>query len=154
MGPQMRRKDRQLTAAEAEAILRAGEYGVLATVCADGTPYGLPLSYAYAQGRLYFHHTAQTSLLRENVGGAARASFTVVGATEVLPGKFSTRYESAIAVGTLREAEDKYAGLLRLVEKYSPAYREEGQRYAAASLDKVVVYELVIEQLTGKARRT
>ncbi len=149
----MRRTDRQLSREEAEQILRENQYGVLSTVCADGRPYGLPISYAYAGGKLYFHHTAAESLLRENIGGQARACFTVVGKTRLLPEKFSTQYESAIAFGIIRESEDKTEGLLRLVEALSPAFMEQGRRYAAAAQDRVVVYEFEIEELTGKARR-
>lgn len=149
----MRRTDRQLPWEEAEQILRENQYGILSTVCADGTPYGLPLNYAYAEGKLFFHHTAAESLLRENIGGQARACFTVVEKAQLLPDQFSTRYESAIAFGTVRESDDKMGGLLRLVEALSPAFMERGRRFAASALDQVVVYEFEIERLTGKARR-
>ena len=151
MKKEMRRKDRQIP--EAEKILRENQYGILSTVCADGYPYGLPLSYAYEDGKLYFHHTSEDGLLRENVTGETRACFTVVGGTELLPAKFSTKYESVIAFGKIRESADKVGALMRLVKKMSPDYVEKGKRYAEASLEQVSVYEFEIEQMTGKARR-
>lgn len=152
MQREMRRKDRQLTQAAAEKILRENVYGVLSTVCADGRPYGVPMSYAYDGGRLYFHHTAAGGLLGENVPGPVKACFTVVGRTKLLPASFSTDYESVIAFGTLRPAADKEAALMRLVQRLSPDHVEQGKAYIAAAASRVSVYELQIEQLTGKAR--
>ena len=43
---EMRRKDRLLDSADAVEILKNGEYGVLATVTEDGSPYSVPMSYA------------------------------------------------------------------------------------------------------------
>lgn len=37
---EMRRKDRMLTDEEAYKLLKETEYGVLSTICPDGTPYG------------------------------------------------------------------------------------------------------------------
>ena len=153
MRKEMRRKDRQLAPEEAEAILLAGKYGVLSVICGDGCPYGLPISYAYEDGKLYFHHTAEPGLLNDSVSGEVRACFTVVGNTELLPEKFSTKYESVIAFGKLRKSEDKLGGLMRLVRKLSPDFEEKGRRYAESSLDEVTVYEFEIGQMTGKARR-
>jgi nitroimidazol reductase NimA-like FMN-containing flavoprotein (pyridoxamine 5'-phosphate oxidase superfamily) len=153
MEREMRRKDRQLTRGEAETILRENEYGVLSTVCRDGYPYGLPISYVYADGKLYFHRTAEDGLIRDNIGGGRKACFTVVGKTQLLPEKFSTVYESAIAFGTVRESSDKRGILMRLVERFSPAYLEKGKAYAESAASKTAVYEFEIEQLTGKARK-
>lgn len=44
---EMRRKDRLLDSADAVEILKNGEYGVLATVTENGSPYGVPMSYAF-----------------------------------------------------------------------------------------------------------
>ncbi len=149
----MRRTDRSLSKEEAEEILRKSQYGVLSTVCADGYPYGVPMSYAWYDGKLYFHHTVESSLLGENILGEVKACFTVVGNTQVLPAKFSTEYESVIVFGRIKESGDKLVGLMKLVEKFSPDYLEQGERYARASADRVKVYEFEIEQVTGKARR-
>ena len=111
------------------------------------------MSYAWYDGKLYFHHTVESSLLGENILGEVKACFTVVGNTQVLPAKFSTEYESVIVFGRIKESGDKLVGLMKLVEKFSPDYLEQGERYARASADRVKVYEFEIEQVTGKARR-
>ncbi len=40
---EMRRKDRKLDSADTLEILKNGEYGVLATVTEDGSPYDVPI---------------------------------------------------------------------------------------------------------------
>lgn len=151
--PEMRRTDRQLKQEEIERILRENTYGVLSTVCEDGYPYGLPINYAYENGKLYFHHAAQAGLLGENAARGEAACFTVTGKTEVLPEQFSTKYESVIAFGRLRESTEKEAVLMRLVKRFSPDFLEQGRQYVQKAADHVKVYEFEIEQATGKARR-
>jgi len=150
----MRRDDRALTEAQAAEILRRGEYGVLSTVSADGQPYGVPVSFAYEEGALYFHCAVEGHKL-DNLASNPRVSFCVVGATEVLPDKFATRYESAIVFGAARElfGDEKQAGLTRLLKKYSADHMEKGQKYIRSDIGKTRVFTLEIESLSGKARR-
>lgn len=150
---EMRRKDRQLSIEEAEHILLNGEYGILSTVGTDGMPYGVPISYVYADNCLYFHCARDMGLKVANLKHQNKVCFTVVGNTDVLPEQFSTKYESAIAFGTVREATDKLIGLTLLQEKYSPEYAQAGKELIAASFEQVAVYEMVVEELTGKGRR-
>lgn len=152
---EMRRKGRQLTPAEAYALLERSEYGVLATVGEDGWPYGVPMSYALEGDTIYLHCARDVGLRCANLAVNPRASFTVVGDTQVLPGEYSTVYESAVALGTVAPAEDRKRGLLALVDKYSSDFRSQGERYAEQSLaaGEVAVYALHVEHLTGKARR-
>lgn len=150
---EMRRKDRQLSTAEAQEILVRGEYGILSTVGADGCPYAIPVSYAYENDTIYFHCAKGTGLKVENMSHQPKVCFTVVGNTEVLPEKFSTKYESAVVFGTAREADDKRIGLTLLQEKYSPDFAELGKQHIESSFDHVEVYEIHAEQVTGKGRR-
>ena len=41
----MHRANRKVSYAQARRILEKAEYGVLSTVCDDGLPYGVPLSF-------------------------------------------------------------------------------------------------------------
>jgi Pyridoxamine 5'-phosphate oxidase len=80
----MRRKDREISEEEALHLLAKGEYGVLSTVGPDGSPYGVPLSYIYREGEIYFHSAIEGRKV-EHLCAGALASFCVVGATEILP---------------------------------------------------------------------
>lgn len=51
----MRRKDRQAGEEDILRILKENVYGVLSTISEDGWPYGVPVSYVYEDGKIYFH---------------------------------------------------------------------------------------------------
>ena len=97
----MRRHDRQTTDAETWDILARGHYCVLSTVDADGTPYGVPVSYAIQGREVVIHTTAQDGHLLENFGRDPRVCATVVATAQAFledPG-ISEAYESVIALG-------------------------------------------------------
>ena len=154
MERKLRRDDRAISDGEAQAILQAGEYGVLSTVSVDGQPYGVPVSYAYVGDVLYFHCAVEGHKL-DNLKDNNKVSFCVVGKTQVLPDKFATNYESVIVFGTAVEVidEEKHAGLVEILKKYSPDFMEKGERYIANDSPKARVYKIVIESMTGKARK-
>lgn len=149
----MRKKEREISREEAEKILKKGEYGILSTI-GEEYPYGVPLSYAYEEGTIYYHGTVEESMKADNIERNPKVCFTVVGDTEVMPGNFTTKYESAIAFGTAKLAtENKRKGLQLFVEKYSSDFMEKGMKYINSDFEKVAIYEIKIEKLTGKARR-
>jgi nitroimidazol reductase NimA-like FMN-containing flavoprotein (pyridoxamine 5'-phosphate oxidase superfamily) len=150
----MRRVDRALSEAEAKVILMGGEYGILSTASIDGQPYGVPFSYSFMGESIYFH-CAREGHVVDNARENDRVSFCVVGKTQVLPEKFSTMYESVVVSGIVSEVsgEEKQKGLLELVKKYSGGYIKEGQKYIENDGDKTRVYKIVIESMTGKAKK-
>ena len=69
---------------------------VLAMSGINGYGYGIPINYVKEGDSIYFHCAPEgykLECLREN----PKVSFTVVGATQIVPGKFTTGYESTIA---------------------------------------------------------
>ena len=51
----MRRIRQQLSDAETVGILERATSGTLALLGDNGYPYAVPISYVYADGKLYFH---------------------------------------------------------------------------------------------------
>ena len=151
--PPMRRKDRALSEAAAIQILKNGEYGILATCGEDGQPYGVPLSYVYHDGKIYFHG-AKTGHKLSNLTYSPKASFTVVGHTQVLQEAFSTVYESAIAFGPVSPVDEsrQAEALMLLAEKYCCDNLTGAAGYIQKMLGHVGVYCMIIQHLTGKAR--
>lgn len=151
---QMRRKDRQLGEEEINMIMEHNQYGVLSTIGKDGMPYGVPLTYIYDGTRIYFHSAVEGHKL-ENITFNQKASFCVVGSTEILPEQFSTRYESVIAFGEMKELldEEKEAVLVKVVERYSADFREKGLKYIQAAKARARVFCLQIDKITGKIRK-
>ena len=154
---EMRRRDRRLDDDGIREILRIGEYGVLATVTAEGQPYSVPMSYAYDEenGAIIMHCTADGGQKIDDILSEPRVCFTVVTGTEVIPERFTTAYRSVNVFGRaelLDDPGDKMRGLMMLVRKYSSDYEVPGTRYAESSLDRVHVIRLHIDECTGKAR--
>lgn len=150
---EMRRKNQSLSAEEAEAVLLRGSAGVLSLSGADGEPYGVPLSYVYDRGKLYFHCAVsghKLELIRQN----PKASFCVIDLDQVIPEAYTTYFRSVIACGTVKILADeagKQGALMLLAQKYSPEKTEEENRRAIAEAwDRVAALEFAIDRLTGK----
>ncbi|MGE5632341.1 MAG: pyridoxamine 5'-phosphate oxidase family protein [Caulobacteraceae bacterium] len=150
----MRRQDREISSAEINCILESGLYGVLSTTGENGYAYGVPLSYAYDNGNIYFHCAIEGGKL-DNIKHNNRVSFCVVSKAEPLPGDFSMRYESVIAFGKAYEVlgDEKREALIMLIKKYSPEYVEQGIDYINRAQEKTEVIKIEIDHITGKARR-
>lgn len=153
---QMRRNERAIAREEVDELLNRCLYGVLSTVCDDGQPYAVPISYAYDGSRIIVHCAQGVGQKLANVQGEPRVCFTVVGDVQTEPGKFTTKYESAIVIGEAHEIEDleeKKAALHLLIDKYSNDFQERGAKYIDGAAAKTCVLEIRILQVTGKARR-
>jgi len=108
---ELRRKDRAaMPDEETRELLRSTEYGVLSILDDEGV-YGLPIYFAMEGDSLYFHSEPVGRKI-DALAGNPRISFCVVGESEVLQEKFSTRYRSVIAFGmaTLIDGEEKRKG--------------------------------------------
>ena len=150
----VRRKDRVMDDAEAWSLLKLGEYGVLSTVDGEGQPYGVPLNYVLIDDALYMH-SAKAGHKLDNIGANSKASFCVMGDTELLDGKFSTRYQSVIVFGTASVlGEDETRGpLAALIAKYFPDEVQQGETYIDKMIHATAVIKVTIDHITGKARR-
>ncbi len=151
---ELRRKDRAITQEEATTLLNSGEYGILSTISESGEPYGIPLSYCIIDNSIYFHCAVVGKKL-EHFKHNNSVSFCVVGNTEILPDKFSTKYESVIASGKIEEVfdDEKQIGLEGLLHKYSPNFLDEGIVYIKRATEKTKVFRINITSLTGKSRK-
>ncbi|MDC7244291.1 MAG: pyridoxamine 5'-phosphate oxidase family protein [Sphaerochaetaceae bacterium] len=150
----MRRKEKQLTAEKSFEIVEKAEWGVLSLVCDGSSPYSIPMSFALDGMKLYLHG-AKEGMKIDLIGSNNAAAFTCVGSTEVIPQKFTTKYESAVICGTIRIVEDeneRYEGLMALVRKYSPGFMEEGKAYIERAFGKTAVLAIDIGEITGKAQ--
>ena len=136
----IRRKDRVLSCDAAWKLLERGEYG---------------FSYAMRDRSLYFH-CAPSGFKLDSLDVCDRVSFCVVGRTEVMPARFTTAYESALAFGRIRRSlpeAERLEALRLLAAKYSPDYRETAEKYIAGSFGRTEVLRLDIEHVTGKGKR-
>ena len=151
----LRREDRRLDDAAAMALLKRGEYGILSTSDKSNRPYGIPVNYVVMEESIFFHCATEGQKL-ENITANKGVSFCVVGKTELLPEKFSTRYESVVVSGSADVIEDNVLikNVLRaLVAKYAPDHIAAGDDYIDRLMDQTAVVRISVEHLAGKARK-
>ncbi len=148
----MRRFKQQLTEEQSIEILRKATAGVLSLCGANGMPYGVPLSHVYHDGKLYFHSALvghKLDLIREN----ANACFTVIAKDEIHPERFTTYFQSVIAIGKIRIVEDDEEKL-RILEilgrRCNPNDAEALAKELKSGASRCHALEMTIESLTGK----
>lgn len=156
MEKEMRRKDRLISREECEKALQEAEYGSLATISADGTPYITPLNFVYKDGALYFHCAKNVGHKMENIAANKKACFSVVDSVNLIPEKFTTTYRSITIFGTVGVVEDqteKRAAIEALAAKLSPDFLEAGIKYVNAAIDDISMLKFEIDHMTGKASK-
>ena len=117
-----------------------------------GYPYGVPLSYVYHNGRLYFH-CAKAGHKLDAIRRERKCSFCVIAQDLVAPEKYTTLFRSVIAFGQVRVLEDageKRAALEALGERFNPGEPESLEKEISSTWNSVCVLEMEIEHLTGK----
>jgi nitroimidazol reductase NimA-like FMN-containing flavoprotein (pyridoxamine 5'-phosphate oxidase superfamily) len=148
---EMRRKDKMLPLSDAKNILANGDFGVLSL--AGEYPYGVPLSYIYEGGAIYFH-CANKGLKLELLEKCDKVCFTVARQYKTIPEKFSVDYESAILFGkaSFVQGEEKTNALKQFFKKYFPVEfnPEEIQKELDNTMGRTVVVKIEIEHLSGK----
>lgn len=149
----MRRKRQQLSETETISILEQSTSGTLALMGDGGYPYAVPISYVYADGRLYFH-SALTGHKVDAIRACEKASFCVVGQDSVQPKQYTTFFRSVIAFGRVHIIEDEKEKLetARLLgRRYNPNDEESLQKEIEHGLSRMLMIRFDIEHMTGKA---
>ena len=151
----IRRRDRALSEAEALSLLRAAEWGVLATVDAAGWPYAVPVNHAVVDGTLIIHCATAGHKL-DNLAFNPKVSYCVVTEAVTLPLELSTRYASAIVFGQaelVTDDRETREALQALGRRFASEHPDLVEREIEKDLFRTAVVRLHMERITGKARR-
>jgi nitroimidazol reductase NimA-like FMN-containing flavoprotein (pyridoxamine 5'-phosphate oxidase superfamily) len=151
----IRRKDRELSEAEALGLLQEAEWGVLATVDEAGWPYAVPVNHAVVDGDLIIHCATAGHKLA-NLAFNPKVSYCAVTQAETLPLELATRYASVILFGRaelLTDAGEKRATLRALGLRFASEHADLVEREIEQDLSRTAVLRIRIERATGKARR-
>jgi len=149
---EMRRKRQQLSEGESIEILQKTTAGTLALLGDNGYPYAVPISYVYADGKLYFH-SALSGHKIDAIRNCDKASFCVIDKDDVHPEKYTTFFRSVIVFGRIHIIEDeqkKLATARLLGDRYNPNQEETLQKELEKGLARMVMIRFDIEHLTGK----
>ena len=148
----MRRLRQQLSEEESIIILRKSTAGTLALLGDNDYPYAVPISYVYADGRLYFH-SALSGHKVDAIHKCDKASFCVIAQDEVHPEKYTTFFRSVIAFGRIHIIEDETEKLetaRMLGNRFNPNQEEALQKELGNGLSRMLMICFDIEHLTGK----
>ena len=148
----MRRKRQQLSEEKSIGILQKSTAGTLALLGDNGYPYAVPISYVYADGKLYFH-SALSGHKIDAIRNCDKASFCVIDKDDVQPEKYTTYFCSVIAFGRIHIIEDhkeKLETARMLGDRYNPNQEEALQKELEKGLSRMVMIQFDIEHLTGK----
>lgn len=150
---EMRLKNQSLSEEEIDEILRSCTSGIMAVIGDNDYPYAVPISYAYKDGKIYFH-CAKSGYKLDGIKKNNKVSFCIVAADNVKAEAFTTYYRSAIIFGSARiltNDNEKRAALECLAEKYSPEFISQGQSMIEKEWNNVCAVEIRVEHKTGKA---
>ncbi|MDR1021432.1 MAG: pyridoxamine 5'-phosphate oxidase family protein [Synergistaceae bacterium] len=149
----MRRKDKQVPdKGWIDDVLTRGEYLFLGLATPDGSPYVLPIGYAYEDGVILLHG-ASKGLKNDLIAANPRVSFNVTLDAELMRdengSEFSFKYRSVTGFGDASEITDidlKNAALASLMGHYGGPHTDITPERGRA----VWVAKIVIRQVTGK----
>lgn len=147
----MRRKRQLLPQAESVAILEKMTNGILALHGDEGYPYAVPVSYVYADGKIYFH-SAMKGHKVDAIVRNEKVSFCVVEQDDIKPAEFTTYFRSVIVFGRaciLTDETEKRAALNLLADKYSPGEPDLSDEIAKG-FGHLLMVRIDIEHMTGK----
>ncbi|MGL5513790.1 MAG: pyridoxamine 5'-phosphate oxidase family protein, partial [Sporomusa sp.] len=108
----MRRGKQQMSAADIAAVMKRCTNGVLACTGDDGYPYAVPLSFAYADGKVYFH-SAKSGHKIDAITGCPKVSFAVIDEDKIVSEEYTTYFRSVIVFGKARitDGDERARGL-------------------------------------------
>lgn len=152
----VRRQDRLLDEARAREILATAEYGYLSMIDLDGKPYGVPVNFVWDGEDSIYIHCASEGKKIDILDPHDQVSFCVVGKVNLLPGQFTTEYESIILTGEATICtydEERMHALELLIDKLSPMHKEIGMKYVKKSFYRTEIVRLDITEFSGKCKK-
>lgn len=154
----MRRKDRMMDKDFALSVIDRAEYGTLATINEDGSPYCIPLSMARENDNIYFHSAMEGHKL-ENIRRNPNVCLSFTGEVRVPPvtvDTFTTEFESAVVFGTASVVEnpmERKAALRLISEKFAPESMPFFEQAAEKALNITCIVRIDIKEITGKRKK-
>jgi nitroimidazol reductase NimA-like FMN-containing flavoprotein (pyridoxamine 5'-phosphate oxidase superfamily) len=91
----------------------------------------------------------KVSAMQKNPWGCA----VIIGDNEIIPEKLGRHYKTVIVEGAIELIDDpasKRQVMTWVVERKSPDYMDRGQRVIEKMLDRVLVYKMSMEIVSGK----
>jgi len=142
----------EMTSKEVEQFLTCARVGRLGLCLEDGSPYVVPVGYAYADGKIFFH-TCNKGLKMDGLRRNANVCFEV---DEALSD--ASMFKSVIVFGTAEIISDKekmIPYLQKLIDKYRvpesfDKYMSKPERNRENELEAVRICVITPKKITGR----
>ena len=166
---EMKKKDLEMDKHFAYSIIDKADFGSLATINEDNTPYSVPISFVRKENIIYIHSSIQGTKIR-NITKTPEVSMSFVGDIntpfpiideEIYIGRklseiFTTEFESAVIFGIASRVEnrnEKILALKLLCEKYTPNNMDTFNEKIKDSMDFTTIIRIEIKKITGRRKR-
>ncbi len=149
----MRRKDRQIDEEAAKKLLCECEYATIATTDEDNSPYCIPISPVLLDDIIYFHCANEGKKLT-NILNKPNICISCVKDVKLVPEKFTTQYQSAVAFGEcfiVEQDTEKETALKSICEKYAYSNMGAFKDYLKRYINATTVCKIHIKKITGKS---
>jgi len=140
---------------EAESIFRESKIGFLSVDGESGYPYGVPVNFAYMNGKIAFHCACE-GRKAEAMKRNSKVAFCAVSHMETVPEEFTTIYKSAMASGKVRllkEGDEFEQAMKAIGDKYCSGLSSEYDRYLDSCRGKFYAGVIDIECISAKGRK-
>lgn len=142
-------------------VMRKAPYITVSFTRANGTAYGVPLSLACTDDRIWYFHCAPEGDKLDAL--AAHPQVCLSAVTKCAPtvgpkdGSFTLQYRSAIAFGKaelVTDDEEKIRALRAISERFLPQHMDAFDDAIARSLHRTAVVRITLDELpTGKRKQ-
>lgn len=157
----MRKVSREMDSQWALEVMRKAPYITVSFTRTDGTAYGVPLSLACTDDRIWYFHCAPEGDKLDAL--AAHPQVCLSAVTKCAPtvgpkdGSFTLQYRSAIAFGKaelVTDDEEKIRALRAISERFLPQHMDAFDDAIARSLHRTAVVRITLDEPpTGKRKQ-
>lgn len=150
---ELSRKNKQLTHAECEELLKNETRGVLSVIGDGGYPYGMPMNHFYDQnsGKIYFH-CGKSGHRLDALKSCSKVSFCVYDKGTRKEGEWAYDVKSVVVFGKIGIIDD-ILKVSDIAEKLSHKFTSDEdyiQKEIKAFAPKTLLLELTPEHMCGK----
>ena len=148
------RKNQVLEKDVVEKILETETWGVLSLIGDGDYPYGVPVNYAYCDGKIYFHGAMKGHKF-DAMEKHDKVSFIVVNEDLIVEKEYTTAYSSVILFGRVvrLEGEERQEALIKMTDRLAPNIDHKINVETADKCESAAVFAINVEHMAGKVGR-
>lgn len=147
----MRRFRQELSQEETIEILKKEKTAVLAVSGDDNYPYAVPINYAYADGKIYFHG-AKEGHKQDAIANNDKVSLCIITQDDLVTEELTTYFKSVIVFGKARVLTDEKE-IFQAAELFGLKFNQDKEKVdneIKREWSALRCIEVTIEHMTGK----